>query len=75
MNVEGIAGVDMHIGDPNTDELLRSYEKWRWICHYAGKAPWDEGDLARHHKVAAAKVTRPGRVDPTTQAPAPHGPR
>jgi hypothetical protein len=32
------------IGNPETDELLRRYEKWRWICHYAGRPPWDESD-------------------------------
>jgi hypothetical protein len=36
--------MDTHIADPEIDELLRRYESWRWICHYAGNAPWDPAD-------------------------------
>lgn len=36
--------MDTEIADPEIDELLRRYENWRWICNYAGNAPWDPAD-------------------------------
>lgn len=36
--------MDTDIAGPEIDELLRRYENWRWICNYAGNAPWDPPD-------------------------------